>query len=192
MIEYLLPVGIGVGGGVAALLFAKFRKPQMRENPLIISEDISPEKQWLIIFAGGKRVKAHHDDPDEYGVPYVGKVSHRDKVKDLLNIMLHDTLSEQAIELKNLMLGTNLLLPDGFDLTGGNVIYFCNVDAVGRVCEWNTTTAQKYMQQMSDITMAMIENEALEKIQSNMERKITLPTREGLFDMNTPPKSENR
>lgn len=183
MIEYLLPLGVAVGGGIAALLFAKFRKPQMRENPLIISEDIAPEKQWLIIFAGGKRVKARFEDPDEFGVPYVGKVSHRDKVKDLLNIVLSDTLSEQTIELHNLMLGTNLILPEGFDLTSGQVIYYCNVDAVGRVCEWNTTTAQKYIQQMSDITRAMIENEALTKLEKDMERRITLPSKESLISI---------
>jgi len=173
LIEYLLPVGIGVFGGIAALLFFKFKKPAEMENPLVVTEDIPEERQPLIIFAGGKRVNKKEDEEVDYGMPYVGKIFWRKKYKDSLDLKVKNLFSNTVFELNPVVNGTNLVLPDDIDLTGGQVILFCNIDAANRVCEWNFTTAKKYVQQLSDITKASIEASAIEKAEKTLEKKIT-------------------
>lgn len=186
-----IPALIATGAGLAILLFAKFRKKKVRENPLIFEEEIEEHRQPLVVFAGGKRVSFARDETPDYGLPYIGRITWRKKYRDSLHVRIMDILSNEIVELNPVQLNTNLVIPEGIDLTGGQVIYFCNVDAANRVCEWNFTTAKRYVQQLSDISRASLENEVWNKVEEDIERQKTrLNVDDGISTTSTITKTE--
>ena len=181
-----IPALIATGAGIAILLFFKFKKRKLRENPLVFEEEINEHRQPLVVFSGGKRISFARDETTDYGLPYVGRIEWRKKYRDSLHLRIMDIISGEIIELNPVQLNTNIVIPEGIDLTGGQVIYFCNIDAANRVCEWNFTTAKRYVQQLSDISRASIENSVWNKVEEDLERQRTrIQPEEGITTVTT-------
>ena len=136
LMTYLAVIGIGVGLGIAALLFLKFRKPLKR-----IEEGVSE-----VEFSKGDGATIEYDR-GLGGSPYYGKVTNLKEHGDLINLtLLDDDSSEITLyNLKTGEMGNLRLISSMNDLLHKKVKFSCNKDATGEIkinpdgTVWSTT-----------------------------------------------------
>jgi len=165
---YLAVIGIGVGLGIAALLFLKFRKPPQAEEGWF-EEDIPVERQPNISSKCGSVIGS--PNPNSKGENFTGKVIRRKTYKDNWSVVVYDEVSKRSVELKNLQFGTNILINQNSEAIAGKVNLITNVDANGELCEWDTTGLEMYKKQFDLINKEKGRQEGLQKMKELREER---------------------
>lgn len=170
LLVFLLPIALLALGAVLFVVFALRKKSEVQDNPFTVEEDIPEDCQPYVIFAGGKRV-SHISSEKSFGLPYAGYAFWRRAHGDVVHYKIKNVFTGQTVVLNPLVVGVNLIEPQGVDKTGGRVIFYCNIDATNRVCEWDDSVANKFVEQMSAISAAHVELVAREKFEKLFSKR---------------------